>query len=150
MALLRWIQAAQLSCSGGPKRRGLESCGGKNVHVHLGPFHLNWPEPVLFGRPERTDGRRPKATFTRYWPIFQPVTNSPHIPQAKNIPYQPLLIKPIFSVLAYAEKQLFSKLVFQYQFVTWVLRLHGTTLTIQRCRSFGIQIFRPPNSSVNL
>ena len=27
-----------------------------------------------------------------------------HIPQAKNIPYQPLLIKPIFSVLAHAEK----------------------------------------------
>ena len=35
-----------------------------------------------------------------------------HIPQAKNIPYQPLLIKPIFSVLAHAEKQFFSKLVF--------------------------------------
>ena len=102
------------------------------------------------GRPERADGRRPKATFTRYWPIFQPVTNSPHIPQAKNIPYQPLLIKPIFSVLAYTEKQRFSKLVFQYQFVTWVFRLHGTTLTIQKCRSFGIQIFRPPKSSVNL
>ena len=28
-----------------------------------------------------------------------------HIPQAKNIPYQPLLINPIFSVLAHAEKQ---------------------------------------------
>ena len=38
-----------------------------------------------------------------------------HIPQAKDIPYQPLLIKPIhvFNVLAHAEKQfLFSKLVF--------------------------------------
>ena len=32
-----------------------------------------------------------------------------HIPQAKNIPYQPLLIKPIFSVLAHAEKTLFFK-----------------------------------------
>ena len=36
-----------------------------------------------------------------------------HIPQATNIPYQPLLIKPIFSVLAHAEKQFFSKLVFE-------------------------------------
>ena len=30
-----------------------------------------------------------------------------HNPQAKNIPYQPLLIKPIFSVLAHAEKHFF-------------------------------------------
>ena len=37
-----------------------------------------------------------------------------HILQATNIPYQPLLTKPIFSVLAHAEKQFFSKLVFQY------------------------------------
>ena len=36
-----------------------------------------------------------------------------HIPQATNISYQPLLIKPIFSVLAHAEKQFFSKLVFR-------------------------------------
>ena len=36
-----------------------------------------------------------------------------HIPQAKNIPYQPLLIKPTFSLLANTEKQFFSKLVFQ-------------------------------------
>ena len=36
-----------------------------------------------------------------------------HIPQAKNILYQPLLIKLIFNVLAHAEKQFFSKLVFQ-------------------------------------
>ena len=35
------------------------------------------------------------------------------IPQAKNIPYQPLLIKPIFSVFAHVGKQFFSKLVFQ-------------------------------------
>ena len=28
-----------------------------------------------------------------------------HIPQATNIPYQPLLVKPIFSVLAHAKKQ---------------------------------------------
>ena len=31
-----------------------------------------------------------------------------HTPQAKNIPYQPLLIKPIFSVLAHAEKVFFK------------------------------------------
>ena len=37
-----------------------------------------------------------------------------HIPQAKNIPYQYLLIKPVFSLLAKAEKDsVFSKLVFQ-------------------------------------
>ena len=36
-----------------------------------------------------------------------------HIPQATNIPYQPLLIKPIFSVLTHAEKQFFSNLVSQ-------------------------------------
>ena len=39
-----------------------------------------------------------------------------HIPQATNIPYQPFLIKPIFSVLAHAEKQFFSKLVFECPF----------------------------------
>ena len=37
-----------------------------------------------------------------------------NIPQATNIPHQPLLIKPIFSVLGHAEKQFFSKLVFLY------------------------------------
>ena len=31
-----------------------------------------------------------------------------HIPQATNIPYQTLLIKPIFSVLACAEKVFFK------------------------------------------
>ena len=36
-----------------------------------------------------------------------------HIRQAKNKPYQPLLIKPIFSVLSHTEKTVFSKLVFQ-------------------------------------
>ena len=38
-----------------------------------------------------------------------------HTPQAKNIPYayQPLLIKPTFSVLAHADKTVFSKLVFK-------------------------------------
>ena len=28
----------------------------KHLRVRLGPFHLNRPEPVLFGRPERTNG----------------------------------------------------------------------------------------------
>ena len=36
-----------------------------------------------------------------------------HIPQATNKPYQPLLIKSILSVLAHAENQFFSQLVFQ-------------------------------------
>ena len=36
-----------------------------------------------------------------------------HIPQATNIPYQPLMIKPIISVVTHAEKQFFSKLVFE-------------------------------------
>ena len=30
---------------------------GKKGGTRLGPFHLKCPEPVLFGRPERTDGR---------------------------------------------------------------------------------------------
>ena len=34
--------------------------------------------------------------------------------QAKNIPYQHLLTKLVFSLLANAEKTFFSKLVFQY------------------------------------
>ena len=42
-------------------------------------------------------------------------TSATHqIPQGKNIPYQPLLIKPIFSLLANTEKKhSFFKLVFQ-------------------------------------
>ena len=32
----------------------------ENVHARLRPYHLNWSEPVLFGRPERTNGKRPK------------------------------------------------------------------------------------------
>ena len=40
--------------------------------------------------------------------------NVSYTPQAKNIPYQPLLIKPVFSLLAHAEKnRFFSKLVLQ-------------------------------------
>ena len=30
----------------------------ENICVHLGPFHLNWPEPVLFDWPERTNGEQ--------------------------------------------------------------------------------------------
>ena len=55
-----WTRVARFSRSGRPKRWNLENCGGKNVRARLGPFHLNWPEPVLFGRPERTNGKRPK------------------------------------------------------------------------------------------
>ena len=29
----------------------------KIVRVRLGLFHLNWPEPVLFGRAERLNGK---------------------------------------------------------------------------------------------
>ena len=32
-----------------------------------------------------------------------------HIQQAQNMPYQPLLIKPVFSLLAHAEKTVFIK-----------------------------------------
>ena len=42
-----WIRAPQFSRSGRPKRGNLESCGGKNVRARLGPFHLNWLEPVF-------------------------------------------------------------------------------------------------------
>ena len=57
-----------------------------------------------------------------------------HIPQAINIPYQPLLIKPIFSVLAQAEKQFFSKLGFQYHFKAFLGQKHYsvTLLGFQR------------------
>ena len=41
-------------------------------------------------------------------------TATNHITQTKNIQYQPLLIKPVFSLLAHAEKSFFSKLVFQW------------------------------------
>ena len=46
--------------SGWQKRGNLESLGAKNVRARLEPFHFNWPEPVLFGRPERTYGKPPK------------------------------------------------------------------------------------------
>ena len=58
-----WIRATQFSCSGWPKCENLESCGGKRVCVRLGSFHLNWPEPVLFGQPERTNGKRPNIVL---------------------------------------------------------------------------------------
>ena len=49
------------------RRGNLESCGGKNVRARLGPFHLNWPEPVPFGRPERTCyGKRPEYGKLRH------------------------------------------------------------------------------------
>ena len=47
----------------------LGSCGGKNVRAHIGPFHIIWPEPVLFGRPERTRAK-PTKFRKRNWPGF--------------------------------------------------------------------------------
>ena len=38
---------------------------GKNARAQLGPFHLNWSEPVLYRRPERTKGKQSKNT-SRY------------------------------------------------------------------------------------
>ena len=38
---------------------GSWSCGGENVRACLGPFYLNWSEPVLFGRSERTNEKGP-------------------------------------------------------------------------------------------
>ena len=43
---------------------------------------------------------------------------SHHIPQAKNIPYQPLLIKPIFSLLADTDKTVSFKISLPVPF--WV------------------------------
>ena len=31
------------------------------VHVHLGAFNLSWPEPVLFGLLDLTNGKQPKC-----------------------------------------------------------------------------------------
>ena len=56
--MVSWIKAAQFPHSGRPMCGNLESCGGKNVCAHLDPFHLNWSEPVFFGWPERTNGKR--------------------------------------------------------------------------------------------
>ena len=33
----------------------------------FGPFHLNSPEPVLLGRPERTDERRPETLLAQQY-----------------------------------------------------------------------------------
>ena len=30
---------------------------GKKLLLRLGPFHSNWPEPLLFGRPVQTSGK---------------------------------------------------------------------------------------------
>ena len=38
--------------------------GGKNVRARLAPFNLNWLEPVVFGRTERTNGKRPQRQST--------------------------------------------------------------------------------------
>ena len=65
--------AVQTGCSGRPKRGNLESCGGKNVRARLGPPHLNWPEPVIFGQPERANGKRPKFPSQTF---FRLITNA--------------------------------------------------------------------------
>ena len=52
------MRAAKFSSSARQKRGNSESCGKKNIYAHLGSFHLNYPEAVLFGRPERTNRRR--------------------------------------------------------------------------------------------
>ena len=44
---------------GWPKHRNLESCSERNVH--LGTFNLSWPEPVLFGLLDLTNGKQPKC-----------------------------------------------------------------------------------------
>ena len=59
-----------------------------------------------------------------------PHKNDTFLKEASNIPYQPLLIKPVFSVLAHAEKQVFSKLVFQYIFIIVIYCTH----VIIKCR----------------
>ena len=41
------------------KAREFRELWRKNVRAHLEPFHFSWPEPVLFGRAERTSGKRP-------------------------------------------------------------------------------------------
>ena len=55
-----------------------------------------------------------------------------HIPQTLNIPYQPLLIKPKFSVLAHAKKQVFFKTSLPVQFQ------HGRQDTKQKSLSMSI------------
>ena len=64
--LLKWNARVLRTGSGqndpahGSKRGNLENCGGKMYARTLGPFRLNWLEPVFFyGRPERADGKRP-------------------------------------------------------------------------------------------
>ena len=61
-----WIRAAQFSRSGRPKRG---SCHGKNVRARIGPFHLNWSEPVLFGRPEQMESNHRHTRTGSYLPI---------------------------------------------------------------------------------
>ena len=36
------------------------------VRARFGPFHLNWPEPVLLGRPERGNGKRPRSSSCKF------------------------------------------------------------------------------------
>ena len=86
-----WIRAAQFSRSGRPKRGNLETCGGSNcVRVSLGYFRLNWPEPVLFGQPER------KATLDAFkyhlWPCADLFSAHPIISYIESLEQQYILI----------------------------------------------------------
>ena len=64
MSLLMDQRASQFFRSGQPKRGNLESCGGKNAPAGLSTFK-NWPEPVVFGRPDRRNGKRPKQLWSK-------------------------------------------------------------------------------------
>ena len=52
-------------------------CGGKNVYASLGPFHLNWPEPVLFGSKKRTNRKRPMPRYPYTQPCMIETKGSP-------------------------------------------------------------------------
>ena len=73
------------------------------IICHLNPWALNAnQESPRIGSPYKnapTKGQRSKHQAT-------------HIPQEKNIPYQTLLTKPVFSLLANAGKTVFSKTSF--------------------------------------
>ena len=69
-----------------------------------------------------------------------------HIPQATNMPYQPLLIKPIFSVLAHAEKQFFAKLVFELSHWPGSVFYCSSTLFLHQKMLYISEIFSQPRT----
>ena len=49
------------------KLETLDACIARiAVRARFGPFHLNWPEPVLLGRPERGNGKRPRSSSCKF------------------------------------------------------------------------------------